>query len=176
MNTLIGMSPLGLAMIKHENKIFARKGIGMGAKNINRELKSTVAKQEAMIAQQQREFHATAAQQAKEIKALTAIVKDHKSQILKVMSAQLERSKRASRAVGNNEKGPHDLQIISRAACLAELTSNPKSFSNCPDLHGGVPGLPGGKICMKPALEVIAEDVMEEIQRRDSVGLPSALA
>jgi len=30
----------------------------------------------------------------------------------------------------------------SRAACLAELTSNPKSFFNCPDLHGGVPGLP----------------------------------
>jgi hypothetical protein len=29
----------------------------------------------------------------------------------------------------------------SRAACLAELNSNPKSFSNCPDLHGGVPGL-----------------------------------
>jgi len=44
-------------------------------------------------------------------------------------------------------------EIISRAACLAELTSNPKSFSNCPDLHGGVPGLPGGKICMEPALD-----------------------
>jgi hypothetical protein len=43
-------------------------------------------------------------------------------------------------------------KIISRAACLTELTSNPKSFSNCPDLHGGVPGLPGGKICMEPAL------------------------
>src|SRR5205807_8417725 len=28
-------------------------------------------------------------------------------------------------------------KIISRAACLAELTSNPKSFFNCPDLHGG---------------------------------------
>ena len=26
---------------------------------------------------------------------------------------------------------------ISRAACLAELTSNPKSFFNCPDMHGG---------------------------------------
>ncbi len=33
--------------------------------------------------------------------------------------------------------------IISRAACLAELTSNPKSFFNCSDLHGG-PGLPEG--------------------------------
>ncbi len=34
---------------------------------------------------------------------------------------------------------------ISRAACLAELTSNPKSFYNCPDLHGG-PGLPEGAL------------------------------
>jgi len=32
-------------------------------------------------------------------------------------------------------------KIISRAACLAEITSNPKSFFNCPDLHGGS-GLP----------------------------------
>ena len=35
-------------------------------------------------------------------------------------------------------------KIISRAACLAELTSNPKSFFNCPDLHGGVPDVPEG--------------------------------
>ena len=28
-------------------------------------------------------------------------------------------------------------KIISRAACLSQLTSNPKSFFNCPDLHGG---------------------------------------
>jgi hypothetical protein len=33
--------------------------------------------------------------------------------------------------------------ITSRAACLRELASNPKSFFNCPDLHGGVPGLSG---------------------------------
>jgi hypothetical protein len=33
-------------------------------------------------------------------------------------------------------------KIISRAACLRELASNPNSFSNCPDLHGGVPDLP----------------------------------
>ena len=44
-------------------------------------------------------------------------------------------------------------KIISRAACLRELASNPKSFSNCPDLHGGVPDLPGdnrakGKACI----------------------------
>jgi len=41
-------------------------------------------------------------------------------------------------------------KITSRAACLAELTSNPKSFFNCPDLHGGVPGLPGGSRPMMP--------------------------
>jgi hypothetical protein len=35
-------------------------------------------------------------------------------------------------------------KIISRAACLAELTSSPKSFLNCPDLHGDVPDLPRG--------------------------------
>jgi hypothetical protein len=43
-------------------------------------------------------------------------------------------------------------KIISRAACLRELASNPKSFSNCPDLHGGVPDLSEDGICMKPAL------------------------
>jgi hypothetical protein len=35
-------------------------------------------------------------------------------------------------------------KITSREACLTELTSNPKSFFNCPDLHGG-PGLPGDR-------------------------------
>ena len=34
---------------------------------------------------------------------------------------------------------------ISRTSVLAELTSNPKSFFNCPDLHGGVVSLPGGR-------------------------------
>jgi hypothetical protein len=42
-------------------------------------------------------------------------------------------------------------KIASRAACLAEQTSNPKSFSNWPDLQGGVPGLPKGRIRTKPA-------------------------
>ena len=46
-------------------------------------------------------------------------------------------------------------KIISGGACLGELASNPKSFSNCPDLHGGVPDLPGvtrpeGKDCIAP--------------------------
>ena len=72
MNKLIGTSPLGLAMIKHKNEIIARKGLSMGANNINGELRSTVAKREAMIALQQKEFHATIDHQAKEIKALTA--------------------------------------------------------------------------------------------------------
>jgi hypothetical protein len=44
------------------------------------------------------------------------------------------------------------ISIISRAACLKELASNPNSFSNCPDLHGGVPDLPEDTICTKPAL------------------------
>ena len=43
-------------------------------------------------------------------------------------------------------------KIISRAACLRELASNPNSFSNCPDLHGGVPDFARDRICMKPAV------------------------
>jgi hypothetical protein len=35
-------------------------------------------------------------------------------------------------------------EISSRAACLAELISNPKSFFNCPDLHGGSGSPEGG--------------------------------
>jgi hypothetical protein len=44
-------------------------------------------------------------------------------------------------------------KIINRAACLRELVSNPNSFFNCPDLHGGVPDLPEDGICMKRALD-----------------------
>lgn len=43
-------------------------------------------------------------------------------------------------------------KIISRAVCLRELASNPKSFSNCPDLHGGVSGLARDRIRLKPAV------------------------
>jgi hypothetical protein len=39
----------------------------------------------------------------------------------------------------------------SRAASLAEQTSNPKSFLNCPDLQGGVASLTGGTTTTKPA-------------------------
>src|ERR1051326_2525517 len=47
-------------------------------------------------------------------------------------------------ALESAKKDLMNSKIINRAACLAELTRNPKSFSNCPDLHGGVPDLPGG--------------------------------
>src|SRR6266481_9772666 len=120
-------------MIKHQNKIIAQKALGMRAKNINGELRSTVAKQEAMTALQQKEFHARTAQ-AKELEALTATLKEQASQIQKV-SDRLEHLK-------PTKKDLMISKIISGAACLAELTSNPKSFYNCPDLHGGVPGLP----------------------------------
>src|SRR4030095_12419012 len=101
MNELIGTSPLGLAMIKHKNEIIARNGLGMGAKNINGKLRSTLAKRAAMIALQQKEFHATTAQHAKEIKALTATVKEQASQIQKV-SDRLEHL--------NERKRTHDFE------------------------------------------------------------------
>jgi len=66
------------------------------------ELKSTVAKQEATIVQQQKDFRATAAQQQNEIKALAATVKEQAAQIQKV-SAQVELSKPAPRTVLNNQ-------------------------------------------------------------------------
>ena len=79
--------------------------------------------------------HATTAQQAKELKALTATLKEQASQIQKV-SDRLEHLK-------PTKKDLMISKIISRAACLAELTSNPKSFFNCPDLHGGPTCVPG---------------------------------
>ena len=66
------------------------------------ELKSTVAKQEATIAQQQKDFQSTAAQQQREIKALTASLKEQASQIQKV-SVQLELRKSAAQTVLNNQ-------------------------------------------------------------------------
>jgi hypothetical protein len=101
MNELIGTSPLGLAMIKTQNEIIARNGLGMGAKNINGKLRSTLAKRAAMIAVQQKEFHDTTAQHAKEIKALTATVKEQASQIQKV-SDRLEHL--------NERKRTHDFE------------------------------------------------------------------
>ena len=116
-------------MIKHQNKIIAQKALGRRAKNINGELRSTVAKQEAMTALQQKEFHARTAQQAKGLEALTATLKEQASQIQKV-SDRLEHLK-------PTKKDLMISKIISGAACLAELASNPKSFYNCPDLRSG---------------------------------------
>ena len=59
------------------------------------ELKSAVAKQEEIIAQQQKDFQETAAQQQKQIEALTAG--------LQKVSAQVEMSKPASQMVLNNQ-------------------------------------------------------------------------
>jgi septal ring factor EnvC (AmiA/AmiB activator) len=66
------------------------------------ELKSTVAKQEATIAQQQKDFRAAVAQQQKEIKMLTASLKEQASQIQKV-SAQLELNKATPQIVVSNQ-------------------------------------------------------------------------
>ena len=65
------------------------------------ELKSTVAKQEAIIAQQQKDSRLTAEQQQREIKALTARLKEQASQIQRV-SAQLELHTSAPQTVFNN--------------------------------------------------------------------------
>ena len=59
------------------------------------ELQSTVARQEATISQQKKDFQAIATQQQKEIEALTASLKEQASQIQKV-SIQLELSKFAA--------------------------------------------------------------------------------
>src|SRR6476659_2806691 len=56
------------------------------------------------------------------------------------LSARLPQCKAANLVACSFEPRKKDLmtsKIISPAACLAELASNPKSFSNCPDLHGG---------------------------------------
>jgi hypothetical protein len=65
------------------------------------ELKSTVADQEAAIAQQQNDFQSKLAEQQKQIKALTTGLEEQASQIQKV-SAQIEASKPAPQMVGNN--------------------------------------------------------------------------
>ena len=116
-------------MIMHKNKIIARKGLGMGAKNINGELRSIVAKQEAMIALQQKEFYATTGSAGQRNQSLNCDCE--RAGIANPEGERLE----------HFEPTKKDLmisKIIRRAACLTELTSNSKFFSNCPDLHGGV--------------------------------------
>ena len=66
-----------------------------------------------------------------------------------------EQCKAASLVACSFEPTKKDLmisKIISSADCLRELACNPKSFSNCPDLHGGVPGLARDRIRLKPAV------------------------
>jgi hypothetical protein len=66
-------------------------------------------------------------------------------------------------------------KIVRGAACLRELTSNPNSFFNCPDLHGGVPDLSEDRMAGKNptdrtipsavASEAIGEIASESDQR-----------
>jgi hypothetical protein len=65
----------------------------------------------------------------KELKSLTATLKEQASQIQKVSDRLAH--------LNPTKKDLMISKIISGAACLAELTSNPKSFYNCPDLHAG---------------------------------------
>jgi hypothetical protein len=67
------------------------------------QLKSSAAKQEATIAEQQKDFQSAVAQQQAGIKALTATLREQASQIQKV-SAQLELSKTAPRTVVVNDQ------------------------------------------------------------------------
>ena len=69
-----------------------------------KQLRCIVGKQEATIAQHQKELQSTAAQRQEEIQALAARLKDQESQIQKV-TAQLEVSlpRRAPQVVDNNE-------------------------------------------------------------------------
>jgi hypothetical protein len=80
-------------MIKYKNEIIAQKGLGMEAKNINEELRPTVAKQEAMIAQFKQDCQSRLAHQQKQLEALTAG--------LQKVSAQVEMSRPALQVVNN---------------------------------------------------------------------------
>jgi hypothetical protein len=66
------------------------------------QLNSTVEKQEATIAQQQKDSQSTAAEQQREIQTLAATVKEQASQIQKV-SAQIELQKSPTQTVLNNQ-------------------------------------------------------------------------
>jgi predicted PurR-regulated permease PerM len=85
-----------------------------------------------------------------------------------------------------------ELLVVEDLARDRRFANNPLLRERGLRFYAGVPlrsnNLPIGSLCIldvkprrmteheKRLLEVIAEDVMEEIQRRDSVGLPSALA
>jgi hypothetical protein len=58
-------------------------------------------------------------------------------------------------------------EISSRAACLAELISNPKSFFNCPDLHGGS-GFAGKIPLLDPADNDVNASTTTDLLRRET--------
>ena len=67
------------------------------------ELKSNVAKQEAVIAQQQKSFETTIAQQQKQIETLTSTLREQASQIQKVSARVTAADQSALRVVVNNQ-------------------------------------------------------------------------
>jgi hypothetical protein len=98
-----------LVVLDRDGKVYSVRYDAVNAMLLNeflkqhrivQELKSTVGKQEATIAQQKKDSQLTAAQQQKEIQALTASLKEQAAQIQKV-SAQLEVSKPAPQTVSN---------------------------------------------------------------------------
>jgi hypothetical protein len=54
-------------------------------------------------------------------------------------------------------------EISSRTACLTEITSNPKSFFNCPDMHGGS-GLPEDRFNSETLKSGNTETLTEEVE------------
>src|SRR5437667_10897200 len=66
------------------------------------QLNSTVEKQQATIAQQQKDSQSTATEQQKEIKALAASLKEQAAKIQKV-SAQIELQKSPTQTVANSQ-------------------------------------------------------------------------
>jgi parvulin-like peptidyl-prolyl isomerase len=81
--------------LKEHRKVEEQAHINQQQEAINSQLKSA-------LTQQQKQAQATAAQQQKEIKALTASLKEQASQIQKV-SAQVELTKLAPQLVANGQ-------------------------------------------------------------------------
>jgi hypothetical protein len=84
------------------NEFLKERSKGLEQDETIAQLESAVAKHEATIVQQQKDFRSTIAQQQKEIEALTASLKEQATQIEKV-SDQVELSKTASKLVVNNQ-------------------------------------------------------------------------
>src|SRR4029450_12552249 len=142
MNVLIGTSPLGLAMIKHKNKVIAREGTWHGGKRPKCRTKVYCCK--------------TGSDDRAAADGIPCYDRPagQRNQSLNCDCERAGITNSEGERLEHLEPTKEELmisKIISRAACLAALSSHPKSFANCPDLHGGVPDLPGGRIYMKPA-------------------------